>query len=76
MSIHTQMSPEIPTRVLLADYAGPSHAAIAALVEDLSGTTLVAAVEVAAEILPVAQEVEPDVVIVDDRLLRDQRWTA
>jgi DNA-binding NarL/FixJ family response regulator len=72
----SDMRPQNPTRALLADFTGPGRAAIAALIDGLPGATLVAAVEDSTQILPVARETQPDVVIVDDRLLRDGRWTA
>jgi DNA-binding NarL/FixJ family response regulator len=72
----SEMRPESQTRVLLADYAGPSRAAIAALIGGLPDITLLAAVEDQAQIIPVTREALPDVVIIDDRLLRDWRWTA
>lgn len=76
MTIISDMRPENHTRVLLADYAGPGRSAIATLLDRLPGTTLVADVHDPADLLPRTEETRPDVVIVDDRLLRNERWTA
>jgi DNA-binding NarL/FixJ family response regulator len=70
------MPPESDTRVVLADYLGPGRAAIAALLDRLPGATVVGDVADPAEILPTVRATRPDVVIVDDRLLRHERWTA
>jgi two-component system response regulator DesR len=64
------------TRVMLADRAGPSHQAVAGVLCALPHTALVADVDDAASILPAVAAVRPDVLVVDDRLLRDASWTA
>jgi DNA-binding NarL/FixJ family response regulator len=63
------------TRVVLADRPGPSRTALARLVADTSGVELVAKVSQQDDIEPAVQEWAADVVIVDDRLLRNGRWT-
>jgi two-component system response regulator DesR len=64
------------TRVMLADWAGPSHEAVAGVLSALPHTALVADVDDAASILPAVAAVRPDVLVVDDRLLRHASWTA
>ena len=63
-------------RVVLADYAGTSRRALAKLVAGLPGTALIATVDDPTAIVPTARETRPDVVLVDDRMLRDSDWTA
>lgn len=64
------------TTVLYADYAGPSHTALVTLLTDLAGTELVAAVHDPELLAETVERNRPDVVVVDDRLLRHGRWTA
>src|SRR5215207_1750731 len=64
------------TRVMLADRPGIGRSALATLVTETSGLALVANVSEVADIARVARETHPDVVVVDDRLLRDAGWSA
>jgi hypothetical protein len=64
------------TRVMLADRAGPSHDAIAGVLRAIPRADLVADVDDAPAIVPAVEASRPDVLIVDDRLLRRASWTA
>lgn len=63
------------TRVVLADRPGPSRTALARLISETPGVELVAKVSQQDDIEPAVQEWAADVVVVDDRLLRNHRWT-
>jgi DNA-binding NarL/FixJ family response regulator len=63
-------------RIVLADRPGQGRTALTRLLADLPGAELVASVVDADELPAVVDSSRADVVIVDDRLLRDQRWTA
>jgi len=76
MTMLCGMPLENQTRVLLADYPGPGGTAIATLVDGLRRATLVGTVVDPEQILHVLGDTEPDVVILDDRMLRDARWLA
>jgi DNA-binding NarL/FixJ family response regulator len=69
------MTPTAETRVLLADRPGPARTALARLVAETPGVALVANVARFEDIEPAVQAWRPDVVVVDDRLLRESRWT-
>jgi DNA-binding NarL/FixJ family response regulator len=72
-SIHMSSEAEPkPTRVLLLDRPGFGRRALAVLLEALPGVSLVAEAGDAAE-LEAALRTQPDVVIVDDRLLEQAR---
>jgi DNA-binding NarL/FixJ family response regulator len=60
-----------PTRVLLADFAGHSRTALADLVAELDGVMLVGAVGDRHEIPAALRAGRADVLMIDDRLLRD-----
>ena len=62
-------------RVLLADRAGFGRTALATMLAD-TGVTIVAEVADPDLIESTVEETRPDVVVVDDRLLRDERWTG
>jgi DNA-binding NarL/FixJ family response regulator len=64
------------TRVVLADYPGVGRSALAMLISDTPGLALVAKASFPEEIELTLRETRPDVVVVDDRLLRDGAWTA
>ena len=64
------------TRVALADRPGLGRSALATLVSRTPGVTLVATLSDAQEIEPAVRATQPDMVVVDDRLLRDARWSA
>ena len=70
------MQADDDVRVVLADYAGTSRQALAKLVAGLPGTALIATIDDPTAIVPTARETRPDVVLVDDRMLRDSDWTA
>ena len=62
------------TTVLLADHPGIGRTAIAALMADMPGVQLVAKLSHAGEMLSAFRDTQPDVIVVDDRLLRDRTW--
>jgi DNA-binding NarL/FixJ family response regulator len=64
------------TRVVLADYPGVGRSALAVLISEAPGLALVAKASFREEIELALRETRPDVVVVDDRLLRDGAWTA
>jgi len=70
------MQPTRPVRVVLADMPGVGRSALTALLGELPDVDLVADVEDAEQVVPTVLAERPDVVVVDDRMLRDQRWTA
>jgi len=70
------MEETAPTRVLLADQPGFGHSALAQLVTETPGVTLVADVMDPGMLDPLLHEWRPDVVVVDDRLLGDGRWAS
>jgi DNA-binding NarL/FixJ family response regulator len=69
------MADPLPTTVLLADQPGVSRTALASVLADTPGVTLVAKLAEPGLIESAVREMHPDVVIVDDRLLRDGHWT-
>lgn len=60
----------IPSRVLLADLAGPARRALAGLLGELDGVRLVAEAG-RDELAPALRAFHPDVLVIDDRLIRD-----
>jgi DNA-binding NarL/FixJ family response regulator len=72
----SNVAPRGVTRVVLADYAGASHAALVALLAGMPDTELAAAVDDPELVEGIVRRERPDVVVVDDRLLRRRRWTA
>ena len=64
------------TRVVIADRPGIGRSALATLVTETSGLSLVAKVSDIEEIEPAVEEFQPNVVVIDDRLLRGDRWNA
>ena len=64
------------TKVLLADRAGFGRTALAMVLADTRGVTIVAKVADPDLIESAVQSTRPDVVVVDDRLLRNERWTG
>jgi two-component system, NarL family, response regulator NreC len=64
------------TRVVLADYPGVGRSALAVLITDSPGLELVAKASFPEEIELALRETRPDVVVIDDRMLRDGAWTA
>jgi DNA-binding NarL/FixJ family response regulator len=76
MTIISSMETANVTRVVLADYAGLSRAALVTLLAAVPDTELVAHVDDPELLEPVVHRERPDVVVVDDRLLRERRWTA
>jgi DNA-binding NarL/FixJ family response regulator len=62
------------TRVLLVDRPGSARAAVTGLLMATPDVTLVSTVDSASLVEAAMQETRPDVVIVDDRLLCDERW--
>jgi DNA-binding NarL/FixJ family response regulator len=60
----------IPSRVLLADLAGPARGALAALLRGLDGVQLVGEAGGRDELEPALRTTRPDVLVIDDRLLR------
>jgi DNA-binding NarL/FixJ family response regulator len=63
-------------RVLLADRAGFGRTALATMLADTPGVTIIAEVADPDLIESTVEETRPDVVVLDDRLLRDERWTG
>jgi DNA-binding NarL/FixJ family response regulator len=63
------------TTVLFADQPGLAATALARLLAETPGVTVVANVADPNLVVPATLERRPDVVVVDDRLLRDQCWT-
>lgn len=76
MTMLFDMRPEREIRILLADRAGPSHAALTSMLAGLPSAVLVADLDDAVSLVPAVRDTHPDVVIIDDRLLRNERWTA
>lgn len=70
------MRNEADTTVVLADRPGIGRTALAALIADTPGLRLLAKLSDTREAVPVVRELQPDVVVVDDRLLRDDGWSA
>jgi DNA-binding NarL/FixJ family response regulator len=64
------------TRVLLVDRPGSARNAVAGLLVATPDVTLVATVDEENLVDEAMQEMRPDVVIVDDRLLCDERWNG
>jgi DNA-binding NarL/FixJ family response regulator len=64
------------TKVLLADKPGFGRTALAGLLKDTPGITLVGKLGKRDLIKPAIEETRPDVLVIDDRLLRDDRWTG
>ncbi len=58
-------------RVLLADRAGPGRRAIAAMLGDLDGIVLTGQAGDRAELAAELRRMRPDLLMIDDRLLRD-----
>jgi DNA-binding NarL/FixJ family response regulator len=69
------MTETVETRVVLADHPGAARTALARLVSETPGVALVANLSRPEDIEPAVQTWQPDVVVVDDRLLRHSRWT-
>jgi two-component system response regulator DesR len=63
------------SRVLLADRAGPARRALADLLTDLDGVDLVAEAGTRDELEPVLEHARPDVLVIDDRLVRTRGWS-
>jgi DNA-binding NarL/FixJ family response regulator len=63
-------------KVLLADRAGFGRTALATILADTPGVTIVATVADPDLVEATVEETRPDVVVVDDRLLGDERWTG
>jgi DNA-binding NarL/FixJ family response regulator len=57
--------------VLVADARGPSRTALAGLIAGTPGLALAATASTLAELVAALRSSEPDVVLLDDRLLRD-----
>jgi DNA-binding NarL/FixJ family response regulator len=70
------MEERAPTRVLLADHPGFGRTALAMLLRNTPGVILVTNVAEPDQIRPAVEEFLPDVVVVDDRLMRDEPWIA
>ncbi len=70
------MDPPPLTRVLLADRPGSARTAVAELLMATPDVILVATVDDANMVEAAMLETHPDLVIVDDRLLRDERWNG
>jgi DNA-binding NarL/FixJ family response regulator len=70
------MGPGRKTRVVFADYAGSSHAALVALLADVPDAELIAAVADPELLECTVHRERPDVVVLDDRLLRKRQLTA
>jgi DNA-binding NarL/FixJ family response regulator len=64
-----QSAPDIA--VVLADLPGPSRAALAGLIDTAPGLRLAAQVSTSAELDAAVIDQRPDVILLDDRLLRD-----
>ena len=62
--------------MLLADRAGFGRTALATILADTPGVTIVAKVADPDLVEATVEETRPDVVVVDDRLLGDERWTG
>jgi DNA-binding NarL/FixJ family response regulator len=60
-----------PTRVLLVDRSGLSRAALATLLSDIPGISLIGEVGEPERIEAMVRDTNPDLVVVDDRLLPD-----
>lgn len=69
------MTQTVDTRVVLADHPGAARTALARLVAETPGVALVANLSRPEDIESAVQEWRPDVVVVDDRMLRHSRWT-
>jgi DNA-binding NarL/FixJ family response regulator len=69
------MTQTAETRVVLADHPGAARTALARLVSETPGVALVANISRSEDVEPAVQEWRPDVVVVDDRLLRHSHWT-
>jgi DNA-binding NarL/FixJ family response regulator len=63
-------------RVLLADRPGFGRTALARLLKDTPGVTLVGKLGKRELIEPAIEETRPEVIVMDDRLLRDDHWTG
>jgi DNA-binding NarL/FixJ family response regulator len=63
-------------RVLLADRPGSARTAVAELLMATPDVVLVATVDDANMVEAAMSETQPDLVLVDDRLLRDERWNG
>jgi len=63
-------------KVLLADRPGFSRTALARLLEEMPGVNLVRKLGKRDLIEPAVEETRPDVLVIDDRLLRDNHWTG
>ena len=68
------MSATKRTRVLLADRPGAGHAALAGLIAATPGVTLVGDLHDPAQLDAAMHAGEPDVLVVDDRLVQGLRW--
>jgi len=69
--------PTSPATVIVADLPGPSRSALASLIAGSPGLALVTSVSSLPELRAALREGEPDVVLLDDRLLRGgglRRW--
>jgi two-component system, NarL family, response regulator NreC len=64
------------TRVVLADYPGIARSALALLISETPGLALVAKASYPEEVELALRETRPDVIVVDDRLLRDGAWAV
>jgi DNA-binding NarL/FixJ family response regulator len=62
--------PPTSARVLLADLAGPARRALASLLGELDGVELVGEAGGCDELSPALRLSRPDVLVIDDRLLR------
>jgi DNA-binding NarL/FixJ family response regulator len=71
-----EMTDAVATRVLLADYPGVGRSALAVLISESPGLELVAKASFPEELALALEEARPDVVVVDDRMLRDGAWTG
>jgi DNA-binding NarL/FixJ family response regulator len=72
----TMSGMDAETTVVFADYPGPSHAALLILLIHLANTAVVADVSDPELVVETVLRKRPDVVVVDDRMLRDRRWAA
>jgi DNA-binding NarL/FixJ family response regulator len=73
---YEDMHASAATTVVIADKPGIARAALALLVSDTPGLALVAEAATAQELRAVIRDTRPDVVVVDDRLLRYDALTA
>jgi DNA-binding NarL/FixJ family response regulator len=78
MPSHPHIAPTEPpraesARVLLADIPGSARRAIAGLVADIPGATLAGQVDSPEQIPDALRRVNANVLVIDDRLLRDDR---